>query len=95
MSLPNAIWLGVMAVVFLAWAVCMFQMLWQMTRRSADRLNETGGGYFTWAGHSLSSFFAFFRAPEYRAQRRRLLILTLLMIAIIVARPFLLEKISG
>lgn len=90
MSPLNLTSLVVMTLLFVIWAVVMFSTLWRLTRLSMDRLNETGGGYFTWAGHSLAAFGAFLSSPDYKKERRRLLLLTALLFASIVARPLLL-----
>ncbi len=92
MTTGTIIYLSLMAGVFAVWAFFMFRMLWQMTRVSLDRQAETGGGYFTWVGHSLRSFFGFFREEQYRSERRRLTLLTIFMIAMIIAQPFMLSR---
>ncbi len=90
MSTLNILWLVAMTAVFLVWAFFMFRMLWRLTRRSLGRYEKTGGGYFRWAGHSLSSFGEFATSGADRKERRRLLLLTALLFAIIIARPILL-----
>lgn len=55
--------------------------------RAMGRLNETGGGYFTWAGHALPAFGVFRSSHGYNRARRRLLLVTALPFAYIVARP--------
>ena len=79
MTIVNLISLIVMGVVFVLWAVTMFTALWQITRRSLDDLKQTGGGYFTWAGHSLRGFRGFLTSDNDKRARRRILILTLLL----------------
>ncbi|MEQ9257606.1 MAG: hypothetical protein RIG84_00765 [Roseovarius sp.] len=95
MSTLNLVSLVVMGALFALWVVMMATTLFTITRRSMDRLNETGGGYFTWAGHSLSAFGAFLSAREYKRERRRLLLVTALLFASIVARPMLMVATAG
>ncbi|KZY39081.1 hypothetical protein A3731_13565 [Roseovarius sp. HI0049] len=89
MTLLNAISLAVMTLLFLLWVGLMARMLLRLTRRSMDRLNQTGGGYFTWMGHSLHSFGNFAISAADKAERRRLLLVTALLFASIVVRPIL------
>lgn len=79
--------LAVMGVVFVVWAWHMMRLLMRLTRRSADRLAETGGGYFTWVGHSLSVFGEATRSDEDRALRRRLIWLGLVLMALVALGP--------
>ncbi|WP_371227571.1 hypothetical protein [Roseovarius sp. 2305UL8-3] len=90
MTTATLIYLSLNTVVFVIWAFFMFRMLWRVTRVSLDRQAETGGGYFTWVGHSLNSFFAFFRDEAYKFERRRLILLSVLVMALTIAQPFLL-----
>jgi hypothetical protein len=77
-------------LVFILWAAAMFHMLWRLTKRSRERLAQTGGGYFKWVGHNLTVFADFFTSEEDRPARNRLFILTGLLFAIILARALLL-----
>lgn len=90
MNTLNIVTLVLLAVLFLLWCFLMFRMLWQLTLRSRARLDETGGGYFTWVGHSLSTFRSFATSPEDKVERRRIYLVTALLVAAIIARPILL-----
>ena len=72
--------LGAMTLIFVIWAGAMFHMLWRLNKRSSQRLEETGGGYPTWVGHSLKVFFGAVTSDKDRRMRRRILILTGLLI---------------
>ncbi len=87
----HAIILILMSLVFLVWAFEMFRMLFRISRRADEKLNETGGGYFTWAGHSVSSYAEFFTSDKTRPHRRRLIALTILLFAVILAQVFFLH----
>jgi len=90
MTTGTIVYLSLMAVIFAIWAFLMFRMLWQMNRDSLDRQAKTGGGYFTWVGHSLRSFFGYFREVQYKSERRRLILITVVMMTMIIAQPFIL-----
>ena len=75
--------LVLMGVVWVIWVVAMFRMLWRLTKRSLARLEETGGGYFRWLGHSLAVFAEFFTLEEDRQERWRILLLTIAVFAMI------------
>ncbi|QGX99637.1 hypothetical protein EI983_15730 [Roseovarius faecimaris] len=87
--MPNAalIHLIAMSLVFAFWAFLMFRMLWRLTRRSLDKQAKTGGGYFTWVGHSLRSFGEAATSAQDGPMRRQLLWVTLAMIALIALYP--------
>ena len=84
--------LSLMTLVFIFWVFLMFRMLWRLTKQSMDRLDETGGGYFTWAGHSMRAFSGFLTDPGVKNERRQLLIVTILLFAIIIAQPIILSR---
>lgn len=86
---PYWIAVALMAALFVVWAVAMFSVLWRLTLRSLERLDETGGGYFRWAGHSIGCFAEFLSHDRHRAERRRLLLLTLALVAVTMSLPFL------
>ncbi|MFN3210976.1 MAG: hypothetical protein ACE369_18645 [Roseovarius sp.] len=79
-----------MGLVFLIWAFEMFRMLLRISRHARDRTDESGGGAIDSVGHSLSAYGWFFTAPEPRAHRNRVIALTVLLMALVVARPLLL-----
>jgi amino acid transporter len=89
MSTPGLIVMIASSAIFLLWAGLMFTTLWKLSRHAAKRLDETGGGYVRWAGHSLGSFGAFLSEPDFKKDRRRLLLVTLLLFASIAVRPIL------
>jgi hypothetical protein len=74
-------------LVFTVWAYFMFRMLWRITRQSLDKQAKTGGGYFTWVGHSLRSFGEAATSERDHPERRRLIILTLVIVALIALGP--------
>lgn len=94
MGPANLISLVVMTLVFILWAVLMFRTLWRLTQRSRQRLEETGGGYFTWVGHSLRSFSGFLTSDKDRQDRRRILFVTLVLMLVILLRAFWLTRLS-
>lgn len=95
MTTLNTVHLAVLGLVFLVWVVAMFRMLWRLTRRSMERLDETGGGYFTWMGHSLRAFRGFLTSEEDRRERRRLLLLTAVLFAFVVLGPVMVAISAG
>ena len=90
MSALNLVTLIALGTIFVLWAFFMFRFLWRLTKRSADRLEQTGGGYFRWMGHSLGTFREAVTSDKDRRERRRLIALTVLLIAVVIARPMLL-----
>ena len=85
--------LAVSTLIFVIWAVAMFHMLWRLTQRSLERLEQTGGGYFTWVGHSLKEFFGAVTSDKDRAMRRRILILTGLLILSIALHSYVVTRV--
>jgi len=83
-----------MSLVFLAWAAAMFRTLWRLGKRSAEAHERTGGGYFTWAGHSLRVYAEFLTSDKDRRERRLILFLTLLQILVIAGRTYLMTRVS-
>ena len=79
-----------MGIVFLVWVILMFRMLGRLTRQSMRELDRTGGGYFTWVGHSLKAFGGFFSDPSVTTERRQLIWVTILLMLIIMAQPIIL-----
>ena len=79
-----------MGIVFLVWVILMFRMLGRLTRQSMRELDRTGGGYFTWVGHSLKAFGGFFSDPSVATERRQLIWVTILLMLIIMAQPIVL-----
>lgn len=77
----------VMGLVFLIWAFFMFRMLWALTRRSLDKQAKTGGGYFTWAGHSLGTFTDAATSDKDKKPRRKLILLTVLLMVLVGLSP--------
>jgi hypothetical protein len=84
--------LTVLTLIFVIWAAAMFHMLWRLTKRSLDRLDETGGGYFTWVGHSLKEFLGAVTSDKDRSMRRRILILTGLLILSIALHSYVVTR---
>ena len=78
-----------MGLVFLVWAFEMFRMLFRISRRAKAKLGRSRGGYADWAGHSLTGYRWFFTAPDTRSHRNRVIVLTLLLMALVIARPLL------
>lgn len=91
MPILQTLYLLVIGVVFVVWSVLMFRMLWRLTRRSLDKLDRSGGGYFTWVGHSLSCFGEAATSRSDRPMRRQLMWWTLAMIALIAFYPLTLS----
>ena len=77
-------------IVFLVWVILMFRMSGRLTRQSMRELDRTGGGYFTWVGHSLKAFGGFFSDPSVATERRQLIWVTILLMLIIMAQPIVL-----
>ena len=75
-------------IVFVAWAFHMFLMLFRLTRRSLDKHASTGGGYFTWVGHSLRSFGEAATSEQDRKMRLRILWLGLILLVLIGLTPW-------
>jgi hypothetical protein len=84
MGTVDIISLVLMMVIFAIWCWSMFRALWHLNRQARQRRQSTGGGYFTGVGHSLGEFARFLTAERYRADRRRLLIQTPLLFAVIL-----------
>jgi hypothetical protein len=92
MALPALISLGVLTLLFVIWAAAMFHMLWRLNKRSLDQLDQTGGGYPTWVGHSLRVFFGALTSDKDRRMRRRILILTGLLTLSIAVHSYIVTR---
>ena len=84
--------LAVLTLIFVIWAAAMFHMLWRLNQRSLDRLDQTGGGYPTWLGHSLKEFLGAVTSDKDREMRRRILILTGLLILSIAVHSYVVTR---
>ncbi|RMD93942.1 MAG: hypothetical protein D6811_03920 [Alphaproteobacteria bacterium] len=90
MSVFEAIWLGLMAIAFVAWVVTMMRTLYRLKARADERLRESrGGGLGTGIANTATTFGEFFTRPEWRRERLRLLLLTVVLFAIIGTGPIL------
>ena len=85
--------LTVSTLIFVIWAAAMFHMLRRLNKRSLERLEQTGGGYPTWVGHSLKVFFGALTSDKDRRMRRRILILTGLLIVSIAAHTYVVSRV--
>ena len=90
----QTVWLVLLALIFAFWVFLMFRMLTRMTRQSMRELDRTGGGYFTWIGHSLRAFGGFFSDPSFATERRQLIWVTILLMLAIVAQPIVLGRVG-
>ena len=75
-----------MGLVFVAWAVSMFRMLWVMWQEAERRTAQENGSLFGGTKNRWTAFRDFFRDPEQRRLKWWILALTLLLSAIIIAR---------
>jgi hypothetical protein len=75
----NPILLGVQGLVFALWAVLMFHILFRLRRRAVQRT----GKFIPGVGDTFEGWGAFLRLPEFRALRRLLGAVTLLLFALI------------
>jgi hypothetical protein len=85
--------LGLLILIALIWAAAMFHMLWRLNKRALGRLDETGGGYPTWVGHSLKTFLGAVTSGKDRGMRRRIVILTLLLALSIAAHSLVVSRV--
>lgn len=81
--------LAVQGVVFVAWAVLMFRTLFRLRAIASERRAASGGGFLAGFGHTLQTFRDFAVRPVHRRDRRRLILLTLLMFALIAGNLLL------
>ncbi len=77
--------LAVQAAVFALWAFLMFRTLFRLRRRAVARSGRSVPG----VGDTLEGWTAFLRLPDYRADRRLLAGVTLLMFALIALHIWL------
>lgn len=82
MSALTVIWLVLEAILFAFWVVAMFRTLFRLRR---DAVAESGRA-FPGPGAALDSFAGFFRRADYARDRRRIGMLTLLLLAVSVLR---------
>ena len=82
-------WMILLAIVMIVWIFLMIRMLTRLTRQSMRALDQTGGGYFTWVGHSLTAFGGFWSDPSVATERRQLIWVTILLMLIVVGGPLL------
>lgn len=73
--------LAVQGLVFLLWAVLMFRGLFALRRRAVAR----SGRMIPGPGATLDGFAAFLRDPEFRRERNRLGLVTVLLFALVAA----------
>lgn len=79
-------------IVFAIWVFLMFRMLGRLTRQSQRELDRTGGGYFTWVGHSMRAFGGFFSDPSVATERRQLIWVTVLLMLMTVGQPLVMAR---
>lgn len=89
MTAFNTLTLAAMTLVFAVWAVLMFVMLFRLNRAAQQRKQEARAGILAGFGITLATFRDFAFASEFRRDRRRLLAVTALLFALILARAFL------
>ncbi|MBR9863664.1 MAG: hypothetical protein GYB24_09520 [Rhodobacteraceae bacterium] len=82
--------LTLMGIVFAVWVFLMFRMLGRLTRQSIREHDRTGGGYLVWMGHVFRAFGGFFSDPSVATERRQLIWVTILLMLVVVAQPFIL-----
>ena len=75
-------WFVLTGIIFAIWAAQFFLSLFRISRVARARA-EARGGMWPTIHEQLSAFHSFLTAPDYRVDRRRMQILTLLMFAAI------------
>ncbi|QIE46763.1 hypothetical protein G5B38_15215 [Pseudohalocynthiibacter aestuariivivens] len=81
-------WFALTGLIFAIWAMQMFRGLSRLFQAARARADARGAMWPT-PIEQLTSFRDFLTEPEYRRDRRRLLILTLLMFAAISGQMML------
>lgn len=91
MSIGAGFYLGFMALVFVLWAITMFRLLWKIKQAKDARAKEQGRAQFgLHFDLSMETISLALTAPEYAPDRKRLFILTPLIVGLIAAGPFVL-----
>lgn len=90
MGITAIIWFALMIVAYLVWVVSLFRVLFRLKARADERRRQDKGGYVAGIGHTISTFGEFFTEENWRRDRRRLLLLTGALFAIIAMGPLLL-----
>lgn len=85
MNTGDMIRLGLQALVFIAWAVMMFAVLFKFRRRNED----STGGTFPTTGGFIAQVKHWLQSPEDRQERNTLLWLTLVLIAMMATNVLL------
>ena len=89
MHAPLLISLILIGAVFLIWAVSMFQMLWAMWQIARARSAALGGGMIQDTLHRWHAFLDFWRRPECRRLKWRVVILSVVVMAMSIARAYI------
>ncbi len=81
--------LGLMAIVFVVWAVTAFRVLFDLKKIADVRRKAENAGLFRSQGITNEIFREFFTKPEHRKNRRRVVLLTALLFGIIILQMLL------
>ncbi|RMF40397.1 MAG: hypothetical protein D6754_03260 [Alphaproteobacteria bacterium] len=92
MGARDIIWLAALVLCFAIWMVNMFRTLYRLKARAEERLRDGGGGPVAGIGNTASTFGEFFTRPEWRRDRRRLLVMTATLFAVIAIGPLFLAQ---
>ncbi len=95
MGAMNILWLVAMGLVFVVWAFVMFQTLAGLAAISLRRKAERNAGYFGWVAISLGVYAEFLSSAEHKTRRRRVILLTVLLFAIIILRVVTIGTVEG
>lgn len=87
MPAPALIWMIANGVLFALWAMQMFRCLFRLRAEAAAAERRRTGRMLPGLTVTLRSFAAFLRHPHHRADRRRLMWLTLCLFAMLALRP--------
>jgi len=88
----HIVWLVIMGLVWLVWVVVLFRVLFRLLRVSLERRDAAGAGYFGWLRINFGVYRDFFVDPQFRSDRNRVLLLTGLVFAVILARVWTLPQ---
>ena len=92
MSVVEILFLVLLGFVFFIWAILWFRVLFRLKRVSFQRKEAAKVGYFGWVLINFGVFRDFFIRPEFHGDRRKVLISTAVLFAIILIRLVILTS---
>lgn len=81
--------LAIMGVIFVVWVITMMRILFGLKKIADVRRKEENAGLLRSQGITNEIFLEFLKKPEHRQNKRRALLLTALLFAVIILQMLL------